>query len=134
MPGILQTPSSALAVFEREAYWAPLLQRQLQGEVALRACTRLSTLEEWLAEWPRGVALVELDAAPAAILTWLGRRLHQPACRPVLVLGSSAMSELEPLVRELGAAAFHPPTVPCRILLRQCRTLLQHQTVMTAPE
>lgn len=134
MPGILQTPSSGLAVFERETYWVPLLQRQLQGEVAVRACTRLGTLEEWLAGWPRGVALVELDAAPAAILTWLGRRLRQPASRPVLVLGSSTMAELEPLVRELGAAAFHPPTVPCRILLRQCRRLLEHQTVFATLE
>lgn len=128
MPGVLQPPSAAIAVFEREPYWAPELQRQFGADVAVRTFSRLESLAEWLAGWPAGMALVELDADPAAVLNWLGRSVNHPSARPVLVMGSSWTAPLEPLVRELGAVAFHPHVVPGRLLARQCRAIFSAAT------
>lgn len=124
MPGVLNTPHAAIAVLEREPYWAPELQRQLGDEaIFVRACGGTNDVDRVFAEWPRSLAVVELDAAPSGILAWLSRRTAR-SDRPVLVFASGAAAELETIVRELGAASFRADLVSGRELAAQCRRLL----------
>jgi hypothetical protein len=124
MPGVLHTRRAAIAVLEREPYWAPELQRQLGDDgVYIRACVNSDDVDRVFAEWPRSLAVIDLDAAPAAILGWLGKQTGR-ASRPVLLFASTAMAELEPIARELGATSFQTDVISGRELAIRCRRWL----------
>ena len=93
-------------VFEQRPRWAPELQRQFLGQdVAVRACRSLDDLDALAAAAAQAIAVVDLDAAPAACLQFLGRRLGRSPHLPIVAVGSPRMGELEWPLRELGAAA-----------------------------
>ncbi len=125
MPGVLNTPRAAIAVLEREPFWAPELQRQLGDEgILVRTCGGTDDLDRVFAEWPRSLAVIELDAAPAAVLAWLGRRSGRDR-RGVLVFASPATAELEAIARELGVTSFRGEDVSGGELTAQCLRLLR---------
>ena len=125
MPGVLHTPRAAVAVLEREPYWSPELQRQLGGDgIYVRTCGGTDDVDRVFSEWPRSLAVIELDVAPAAILAWLAKRSGR-AAQPLLVFSSAVTNELEWTVRELGATSFRRDLVAGRELAMQCRRLLR---------
>jgi len=124
MPGVLQTPDAAIAVFEREPYWAPELQRQLGDRVYVRPCTQLADVDAVERDWPRCLAVIDLQAAPTAVLTWCAQRLHRHRSTPVLLFGSPSTADLEWTVRELGATSFRRDLISGRGLAAHCRRLL----------
>jgi hypothetical protein len=122
MPGVLHTPSAAIAVFEREPYWAPELSRQFaDGSVLVRTCTRLDDVDAMLVEWPRSLCVIEFEAAPTAILNWFAARADS---KPALVFAVRSAAPLEWILREAGATSFRSELVSGRALAMQCRRLL----------
>lgn len=125
MPGVTRTPDSGIAVLERQPYWAPELQRQFAGElVAVRACRATADLDAVLPAWTRAVCVLELEHAPGACLTWLGRLRESGRDVAVIVCGSPATTSLEWTVRELGALAFFPDLPTGTEVAQLCRRLL----------
>lgn len=96
-----------LLIFERRPRWVPELERQFFGQdVRVRGCSSLQNLQELLNQSAGGVAILELDAAPAECLRTLARLMTRSPSPTILVVASSAYRELEWSVRELGATAF----------------------------
>jgi len=125
MPGIRSTPDAAIAVFEREPYWAPELTRQFaDGRILVRSCTRLSDVDRVLAEWPRSLCVMEFETAPAAILGWLATRANGATARPVLIFAEQGAARLEWTLREAGATSFRSELISSRELAAHCRRLL----------
>ena len=93
-------------VFESRPRWGPELQRQfLHQEITVRASRSLDDLEALAGKSPHAAALIDLDAAPAACVQFLGRRLGRSPYFPVVAVGSPRMAELEWPLRELGAVS-----------------------------
>ena len=84
-------PTQCLAVFERQSFWGPELQRQLAGrDVLVRECRSLNDLAAAANDTAMTVVLLDLDSAPAECLGWLGRQIREPFIRPVIVCASSS--------------------------------------------
>src|SRR4051794_34618858 len=98
---------STIIVFERKPRYTPELQRQFWGgRVGVRACSSIADVGRLRESNPGAVLLLELEAAPAEILQFLGGNVGRAADGPVFVVGSARMAALEWRVRELGAAEF----------------------------
>jgi hypothetical protein len=93
----------------------------------------LADLPGPLVNGARTVAVVELEMAPGDCLRWLAARLGGTAGPAAIVVGSRQTAELEPLVRELGAAEFVLETVGGERLAQICRRQFQHQSGWAPP-
>jgi hypothetical protein len=109
-------------VFELRPRRVPELARQFQREnVRVRGFASLAALTAAAVNPGATVAVLELDAAPADCLRWLAERMGRPGQIDTVVIGTRRTAELEPLVRELGAAEFVWDTVGGESLARRCR-------------
>lgn len=113
---------STIIVFERKPRYTPELQRQfLKDRVGVRACSSMADVERARVSTPGAVLLLELEAAPAEILQFLGGNVGRTADAPVFVAGSARMAALEWRVRELGAAEFIIEPIGGENLANLCR-------------
>ncbi len=118
--------TATVIVFEKRPRWTPELQRQFVGEdVRVRGCRSLSDVAQ-AGNTGGTVAVLDLDAAPADCLQFLGRSIQQRDCTPMIVIGSYRTADLEWNVRELGALAYlhgdcsgEEPARLCRRLWRK---------------
>jgi len=109
-------------VFEKRPRWAPELERQFANEaVRIVACRSLRDVADRSATVTRGVIVLDLAAAAAECLRFLGGRLGDAAALPVFVVGSERTAALEWPVRELRATAFFSRTIPGHELADLCR-------------
>jgi hypothetical protein len=111
-------------VFESRRRWAPELARQFLDEpVRVRGFRSIAELRGAVSPAGTAVAVLELDAAPADCLRWLAAQMNGTPQPATIVVGTSSTAELEPLVRELGAAAFVLDTISGESLARICRRI-----------
>jgi DNA-binding NtrC family response regulator len=99
--------AGTVLVFEKRPRIVPELQRQfLNRGVRVRACSSLADL--WIAaqETPLSVLVLDLDAATAEVLQFLGRAVSFRAGWHLVVVASTDTAELEWSVRELGVLQF----------------------------
>lgn len=109
-----------IAVFEQRPWWAPELQRHFRNEpVSVRGCQ--SAAEAFQAD----VAVLHFDAAPAAVLQGLASLAAAGTDPGVIVVAGSGRSDLEWMLRELGADAFVDEQINGADLARLCRRLLE---------
>ena len=74
-------PDACVAVFERQAYWAPELKRQFIGRrILVRDCRTIDDLLPSVSEFSSALILMVLDDAPAGCLEWLERRFSGGCC------------------------------------------------------
>jgi hypothetical protein len=116
--------SVAVYVFESRRRWAPELARQFLHEpVRVRGVQSIGELRTALSAGTHAVAVVELEAAAADCLRWLASQTNRVVPFATVVISTPSTAELEPLVRELGAAAFVPDTAGGESLARIVRRL-----------
>ena len=109
-------------VFELRPRRVPELARQFHEEhVRVRGFASLAALAAAAVNPAAAVAVLELDAAPADCLRWLAEQMARPDRIETIVIGTRRTAELEPLVRELGAAEFVWDTIQGDSLARICR-------------
>ncbi len=121
-------PQWTAAIFERDRRWEPELQRQFPGDsgghpIRIRACRRIRDLPELLTENSTRIVLLDIDAAPADCLQYLGRQVGRSDQPPVIVVVSAETAGLEWLLRELGAIAVVPRTTSGEEMAKLCRRL-----------
>lgn len=114
--------TSQIVVFEKRPRWLPELQRQFLGEdVRLTACRGMDDAEQLIPLSTVRVIILELAAAPAAILSSLQNMAGRSPQKAVFVVASQASWELEWAARELGAAAFVGDSITGEELASLCR-------------
>ena len=116
----MQTVEPSIIVVEPRPRWTPELQRQFLGEsVRVRQCATFTNLRI-LAEGC-SVVVLDLDAAPADVLQFLGRcvRRSHPIC--TITLGSPQTAELEWMLRDLGTLEFAVDIPTGKRLANLCR-------------
>ena len=114
--------ASTIVVLEKRPRWMPELQRQFaEHDVRVRGCRSAADLGRMLDESPGSVLVLDLAAAPAACLQFLGRRVGQALQSPAIVVASRKMADLEWPVRELGAVEFVADAISGEDLARLCR-------------
>lgn len=102
-----------ILIFERRPRWVPELERQFFGlEVRIRGCATLQDLETRLAFNPRGLCILEWDAAPVDCLQVLGRMVLRSPSPKIIVMAPRAYHELEWAIRELGVITFLEEPIP----------------------
>jgi len=117
-------------VFEKRPRWAPELERQFANEsVRIVACRSLHDVADRSADVERGVIVLDLAAETAECLRFLGGRVGDAAALPVFVVGSDRTAALEWTVRELGATAFFPRTIPGHEMADLCRRQFTSKTM-----
>jgi DNA-binding response OmpR family regulator len=122
-------------VFEKRPRWAPELQRQFADEsVRIVACRSLRDVADRSANVARGVIVLDLTADTAECLRFLGNRLGDVETLPIFVVGSAQTAALEWTVRELGATAFFPGTIPGHEMAALCRRQWSRKQAAAAPE
>ncbi len=119
-----------LIVLEKQARWAPELQRQFYDQaVAVRACRDVASLRERFdAAWESArkcIAVLDLTGWPGEclpVISWLDRlKIH------VVAVGYEGIELLEPSLRELGVTTLLLPPVAGHEIGDACRRLLtQH--------
>ena len=115
-------PAPEIVVHEKRPRWAPELQRQFVGEeVRVRGCRSLADAVPRAADAAPRVVVLDLEAAPAETLHFLGHWGPKARRWPVVVIGSTRTADLEWPARELGALAFLPEEVSGEDLARLCR-------------
>ena len=118
-----------IAVFERQPFWGPELQRQFEhGAVDVRECRAVGDLLPGVDSYPSALLVIDFDSGPAACLNWLKDELRvHPKAWPVIACGI-ATRELEWVLREAGVTALLPEFVSGEKLARLCRRQLGLQT------
>ncbi|MEX2288327.1 MAG: hypothetical protein WD648_14625 [Planctomycetaceae bacterium] len=113
---------STIIVFERRPRYTPELQRQFWGQqVSVRACRSIADIKQLRDSAPGAVLLLDLEAAPAEILQFLGGDVGRANAATVIVAASRHTAPLEWRVRELGAAEFLIEPVSGERLANLCR-------------
>jgi hypothetical protein len=98
------------------------LERQFANEgVRVVACRSLRDVADRSVDLARGVIVLDLATDTAECLRFLGGRLGDAKALPVFVVGSNRTAALEWAVRELGANAFFPGTIPGHEMADLCR-------------
>lgn len=128
MPAVSQP--STIAIFEKQPYWGPELQRQFQHtETAIRECRSLRDLSVTTQSVQDVVWVIDLEAGLEQSLEWLANDVAQLSFTvPIIVIGSPASAELEWILREAGVTAFLPELVTGEDLARLCRRMLSPRT------
>lgn len=121
-------PQWTAAIFEGERRWEPELQRQFPADsggrsIRIRACRRIREIPALLADAQSRVILLDMDAAPADCLQYLGRHVGRGDHPPTIVVVSAETAGLEWLLRELGAMAVVPRTTSGEEMAKLCRRL-----------
>jgi len=116
----MQTLQPSVIVVEPRPRWTPELQRQFLGEsVRVRQCVTFADLRQ-LADG-RSVVVLDLDAAPADVLQFLGRCLRRRRTICTIALGSPQTAELEWMLRDLGTLEFVVDIPTGKRLAHLCR-------------
>lgn len=119
-----------LIVLEKQARWAPELQRQFYDQaVAVRACRDVASLRERIdaarESARKCIAVLDLRGWPGEclpVISWLDSlKIH------VVAVGYEGIELLEPSLRELGVTTLLLPPVAGHEIGDACRRLLtQH--------
>ena len=120
------TQQKTIAIYERNSWWYPELQRQFLHE-SLRV-HRAHSLQEALASHGNrrySLVILQMDADPADCLRGLWQRMELDVRMPVIVIHSPKLSALEWSVRELGVTEFLPETISGEKLSRVIRWMTQ---------
>ena len=119
----INSPDAVIAVFERQPYWGPELQRQFQStNVAVRECRSVRDLLPAIDGSLKALIVIDFDAAIEDCIVWLGTEVVKHSVRiPIVAIGSAATAELEWRLREAGVTAFLPDLVAGCDLARLCR-------------
>jgi hypothetical protein len=113
---------ATVVVFEKRPRWTPELQRQFAGKnVGVRTCHAIADVEVAPRESQRAAVILDLEAAPADVLRYLGNRSGRGFSPPAIVVATARWSELEWRVRELGAIEFLFGTVTGVEMAELCR-------------
>ena len=122
----INSPDAVIAVFELQPYWGPELQRQFQAvNVAVTECRSVGDLFPIVDGFSKALIVIDLDAAIADCLTWLGTEVAKHSVRvPIIAIGSAVTAELEWRLREAGVTAFLPELIAGNDFARLCRRLL----------
>lgn len=113
-----------VVVCEPRPFWAPALQREFTTEpYRVRGCPAPRDLDALLAKPANSIVVYDLAVDPAAGLAWMAGQRGQ--IRPMLIIGSDATVELEPVCRELGARSFLVDLISRSELAALCRRWLQ---------
>ena len=100
---VTHQPSSCVAVFERQPFWGPELQRHfIDRQIAVRECRSLNDLVPAIREFSKAVMLIVLDSAPAECLKWLEDFAATDYHVPRIVVASAEFNQFEWLIRESG--------------------------------
>lgn len=102
MSAPVNSPQAGIAVYERQPFWGPELQRQLtHRRVLVRECRSVRDLVPAVEDFSKAVAVLVFDASPTECLRWLADEFSASLCR--IVVASREYAELESLIREAGA-------------------------------
>lgn len=120
---------AVIAIFEKQPYWGPELQRQFQSSrTIVRECRSVRDLLPSIMNFEIALIVVDLEEGLSECLEWLGSdvaRHLKPV--PIVVLGSPATAELEWVLREAGVTAFLPDGVAGDDLAQLCRRQLSRR-------
>ncbi|WP_010588130.1 hypothetical protein [Schlesneria paludicola] len=119
-------PSHIVAVFERQPFWGPELQRQFkQSSVEVRECRVVGDLLPTIEEFPSALIFIDLESGLEECLSWLRSelRVHPHPC-PVIACGAATATDLAWVLREAGVTALLAEFVPGEKLARLCRRQL----------
>jgi hypothetical protein len=110
----------SVIVMEPRPRWTPELQRQFLGEsVRVRQCATFTDL--WKLAEECSVVVLDLDAAPAGVLQFLGRCASRRHSICTITLGSPQTAELEWMLRDLGTLEFAVNIPTGKRLAHLCR-------------
>lgn len=111
-----------ILIFERRPRWVPELERQFFGqEVRIRGCATLQDLDTRLTFNPRGLCILDFDAAPGECLQFLGRWMVRAPSPKIIVVATRAFRQLEWPVREMGVITFLEEPIPGDEMAAWCR-------------
>ena len=122
----INSPDAVIAVFELQPYWGPELQRQFQSSnIVVTECRSVNDLLPIVEGFSKALIVIDLDAAIADCLSWLGTVVAKHPVRiPIIAIGSVATAELEWRLREAGVTAFLPELIAGPDFARLCRRQL----------
>lgn len=120
---------AVIAIFEKQPYWGPELQRQFQSSrITLRECRSIRDLFPSIKNFENALLVVDLDAGLVDCLNWLGTEVARYSTPvPIVALGSPATAELEWVFREAGVTAFLPDAIAGDDMARLCRRHLSRR-------
>lgn len=121
-----KSPDAVIAVFERQPYWGPELQRQFSdASIRVRECRSLSDLPSAVEGFAARLFVIDIQADPPGCLAWLGSLRRDASCDcPIIACGAPDQTELEWILREAGVSAFLCDVIPGDDFARLCRRQL----------
>jgi hypothetical protein len=119
-------PDAVIAVFERQPYWGPELQRQfVNAPIQVRECRKINDLSPPDEEQVPSLFVIDLTDDLNGCIEWLGTLERDvTGRRSIIVCARPHHRELEWILRDAGVTVFLSDVIPGDDFARLCRKQL----------